>query len=267
MLNKHGSNYIYQQTKRKMKKLATIFLAAAALLASCSKEQVEPKSEAPGKLILSATAVADVILKAGISTDNFTVTISKNGDASFTPIVKKVSELTSAVELAAGTYTVSVKSADFTAPAFDTPVYGAEDNNVVITSGQTTTTTLTCAQTNAGVKLSYTADFETYCQSKGYEYSASVCVKSTPTTLLDYGKKNATENTLNAGVGYFAAGDVTVKVTMNGNEYTKDITLAAKQRWTINVGVNKLTSPQLKVTVTGEDGVTTETETFTFTEQ
>ena len=42
---------------------------------------------------------------------------------------------------------------------------------------------------------------------------------------------------------------------------------AAKQRWTINVGVNKLTAPQLKVTVTGEDGVTTETETFTFTEQ
>jgi hypothetical protein len=248
-----------------MKKYLLLIFAAATLLASCGKESVTPAA-GTGKLMLSAKTNVEVTLKDGISTDSYTVTISKKEDASFTPIVKKVSELASAIDLTAGTYVVAVKSVEFTAPAFDAPTYGAEQE-VTITAGQTTTANITCTQLNAGVKLNFTSDLDAYCTAKGYEYGATVAIKSTPSSFLDYGKKNGTDNTLNTGIGYFAAGDVTVKVKMNGNEYTKDITLGAKQRWTINVGVNKLNAPMLKVTVTGDDGATTEPETLSFTEQ
>jgi len=51
-------------------------------------------------------------------------------------------------------------------------------------------------------------------------------------------------------IGYFMPGNLTVKITMNGVDYTKAITVAAQELVTVNVNVNTGSSaPRLAVSV------------------
>lgn len=240
-----------------MKKLLFLSLAATMLLGSCSKdsEQIQPKT---GQLVLKATGTSDVTMKGTLNVDNYSVTITKNGESTpaYTGIV---SGSTNPIDLAVGTYTVSVSSPDIAMPAFNAPLYGATQS-AAIEAAKKTDISLVCKQTNAGIKVTYAQAMLDYCTAKGYDIATVIAAGA---ASLDYGKKSTT---LITDAGYFNPGTVTVKVTMNGNLYTKDVTLAAQELVTVNINVNQLPSPKLQMTITADNGTTTSSETFTFNE-
>lgn len=57
-----------------------------------------------------------------------------------------------------GSYTVSARSAEFSAPAFDLPVYG-DTEVVLVKAGQTTRVTLACTMINSGIRLRISPEF------------------------------------------------------------------------------------------------------------
>lgn len=59
-----------------------------------------------------------------------------------------------------GSYNVSIRSRDFSAPAFSTPQYG-DDQVVVVLSGEESCVRLTCTQVNAGIRLKVASEFLT----------------------------------------------------------------------------------------------------------
>ncbi len=62
------------------------------------------------------------------------------------------------LKLSAGTYDVSLRSGDFTAPAFDAPCY-ADSATVVIEGGKVTNISFLCRLSNGAVKLGFTPEF------------------------------------------------------------------------------------------------------------
>ena len=74
-------------------------------------------------------------------------------------VIKKLSPIgvdPGPIELPSGVYTVRTYSQSFTAPAFDTPVYGGSAG-VSIAVDNETPVSIGCKQTNAGVRVSYYA--------------------------------------------------------------------------------------------------------------
>lgn len=62
------------------------------------------------------------------------------------------------LEVAPGVYHVSVRSADFSRPKFDAPVFG-DEQVAVVSSGSTVDVSLVCTQTNSGIRLKISSDF------------------------------------------------------------------------------------------------------------
>lgn len=226
------------------------------LMGSCIKEESDPLN-APGHLLLSTSVSFEVVNKAAINTENFILSISNNGTGEivFSGLVGQLAE---GLELVAGTYTVDIQSAYFTIPAFDSPAYGVNRNNVVISPNQTTTVSLVCLQTNAGVRVVYSDKFLEYCQRKGYAYSTLV---NAGAHTLDYGDDETR-------TGYFLPGNVDLVVDLNGTAYEKTISLAAQELVTVNINITndvpELT--QLVITITGVDDTTVSEDYFTFDE-
>ena len=63
------------------------------------------------------------------------------------------------LDVSPGSYTVSVRSAEFSKPAFDFPVFG-DDQCVVVQSGGHVYVNLVCSQVNSGVRLDISQDFK-----------------------------------------------------------------------------------------------------------
>lgn len=63
-------------------------------------------------------------------------------------------------DVPAGSYTVSVRSVEFSAPAFSSPVFG-DDRCVVVPDGGTVNVSLECMQVNSGIRLRIDPDFLT----------------------------------------------------------------------------------------------------------
>ena len=87
--------------------------------------------------------------------------------------------------LAEGDYTVKVYSQPFTAPEFDLPVYGASQDFSIL-AGETKAVALECVQTNAGVVINYSDEF----QSQYSTYSTRITCAS---GSLDFSGSNAQE--------------------------------------------------------------------------
>lgn len=62
------------------------------------------------------------------------------------------------LEVEPGIYHVSVRSADFSRPKFDEPVFG-DEQVAVVSSGSTVDVSLVCTQTNSGIRLNISSDF------------------------------------------------------------------------------------------------------------
>ena len=134
--------------------------------------------------------------------------------------------------LPAGTYTGRLMSeaTQFAVPAFDSPFYAATVNNIVITSGGTTSVDFVCKQSNAGVKFVYDPSLE------AAEYGDIVPVITQSENSLSYSEANRT------ATGYFAAGTATLKlfdgetpIPISGLLTEIPLTLVAKELWTITL--------------------------------
>ena len=62
------------------------------------------------------------------------------------------------LEVDPGIYHVTVRSADFTRPKFDAPVFG-DEQVAVVSSGSTVDVALVCTQVNSGIRLHISSDF------------------------------------------------------------------------------------------------------------
>lgn len=64
----------------------------------------------------------------------------------------------SSIEVRPGTWTVSVRSSDFSSPKFSSPQYG-DDQTIPVSSGETAKVKLICRQVNSGIRLHIKPDF------------------------------------------------------------------------------------------------------------
>lgn len=127
-----------------------------------------------------------------------------------------------------GDYTVSAVSGEFSAPLFDAPQYG--DTQVArIKSGKTTVVTLTCVQTNSGIRLKIDPAFLT-----SYP-DAVLFLKATSGKLMySYSEKR---------IAYFQPGTVNLNMVESGSEKTLFTRrLEPQQVLTLNLGTGSQSS-------------------------
>ena len=120
-----------------------------------------------------------------------------------------------------GSYTVSVRSSDFTKPAFSSPVYG-DEQVVVISSEKVSCVTLNCVLQNCGIRLKIASDFlTTYPQG-------SLHLKDNSGSLL-YSYRETR-------IAYFKPGDVSLVLSESSTDKTLlTRTLQAREILTLNV--------------------------------
>ncbi|MCU4155976.1 DUF4493 domain-containing protein [Carboxylicivirga sp. A043] len=230
-------------------KLLSIALGLA-VLSGCSN--VKDDVSETGTLEIKCGVNTAVTLKstAAVNPNDFIVKIKDGQDA----VVKTFDPVSSApdqVELMAGAYTVEALSEEFSAPAFDKPVYGGEVV-VDVVPDQNNTAAVNCTQTNAGVKFLWTDEFK----AAFSEYAAKVKLSD---KALDFPKTEGR-------TGYFPAGDVSIDITIgtspNDATYSKTFTLNAREVVTIKPVASDAGSGTLTVTITVDEDVTEREEVF-----
>lgn len=154
--------------------------------------------------------------------------------------------------LAEGDYTVKVYSQPFTAPGFDLPVYGASQDFSIL-AGETKAVALECVQTNAGVVINYSDEF----QSQYSTYSTRITCAS---GSLDFSGSNASRT------GYFPAGYVTLTITADGQEYEQEILLKGQRLYNITIKADPLpvTTGDANISISVSTAVTNEDMEITF---
>lgn len=90
-------------------------------------------------------------------TNRFILTVCQNGADK--PVYEGLyGDRPATLQVNAGTYTVSAYSCRFTAPAFDTPLFG-DEKVVVARSGETVSVAFQCVRRNSGVRLEFSDRF------------------------------------------------------------------------------------------------------------
>lgn len=151
-----------------------------------------------------------------------------------------------------GDYTVNVYSQPFTAPAFDTPVYG-DSQDFSLLAGETKNLTMECVQTNAGVIISYTDEFK----AQYTTYSTRIdCTSGS----LDFSGADATRT------GYFPAGYATLTITADGKEYQQEILLKGQRLYSITIKAEPqpVATGEATISISVSTAVTNEEMEITF---
>ena len=136
----------------------------------------------------------------------------------------------------AGSYTVGIRSADFTAPGFSKPQYG-DEQVVVVKAGASVTVRLSCTLQNAGIRLNIAPDFLTSFPD-GVLY-----LKADETRLMySYSEKR---------IAYFKPGSVSLLLYQNGKDVTLlSRNLEAREILTLNISApNGGTAASSQITV------------------
>ena len=124
----------------------------------------------------------------------------------------------------AGSYTIYVRSIEFTKPAFSAPQYG-DEQCVVVPSGGVADVKLTCVQMNAGVRLRIDESFLRNCPD------AVLFLKSEEGKLMyAYSEKR---------VAYFLPGNISLMMSENGTDrilFTRNV--QAKSILDVSVSVS-----------------------------
>ena len=121
----------------------------------------------------------------------------------------------------AGSYTVSIRSIEFTAPGFSRPLYG-DEQVVVVKAGATVTVRLNCVLLNAGVRINLAPDFLT-------SYPDGVLYLKAGDTRLMYGYSEKR-------IAYFKPGAITLVLNNRGqDEPLLSRTLDARTILTLNI--------------------------------
>lgn len=139
------------------------------------------------------------------------------------------------ISLDAAAYTISAFSNQFTAAAFEKPVYG-DTQMATIKEGENKNITLNCSQTNAGITITYSNEF------KANHSSYSTKVEQPEGSLIF--QQTETRR------GYFLAKSVDMTILADGVEYKKTITLAPKTDYDIEVEYTPQTDTKSTISVT-----------------
>lgn len=193
-----------------------------ALIGLCACSSVENLEIGEGTLRVKLQVDPQVVI-AVKSTDvaSYSLEISQEGT-----VVKKVSPIGEAMEpvsLKSGSYMVRAYSQDFTAPAFDTPVYEGS-SSVTIASGNETAVAITCKQSNAGIQVEFT---ETFLANHESCFVTVSQIEGALTYTVD--------DVTSGRIGYFLPGEAVITVTADGVEYEEEIDLEARKIYNVSV--------------------------------
>lgn len=234
-----------------MKARLLVLLLLPALLGGCRKEPPETNGDGFLKITLGVDAQATALSKstrAAPTAAELTLEILRAGNrvSHFSPVGTDAKT----VPLSAGDYTVKAYSALFTAPAFDCPVYAAQ-TAVSLATGATSPVSLTCTQSNAGVCITYSAAF----QAAHTTYHASITQDG---QTLSFTGADA------ARTGYFAPGNVTLTLTVDGVVYNEQIALLARRLYTLEVKDQPVAGGTLGISLAIDTHVTDEYREIVF---
>lgn len=127
-----------------------------------------------------------------------------------------------------GSYTVSVRSADFSRPAFSSPVYG-DEQVVVVVSEKVSAVTLSCTLQNCGVRLKIAENF-----LSSYP-GATLHLKDRNGSLLYAYKEKR--------IAYFLPGDISLILSEASSDKTLTTrTLEAREILTLNISAPSASS-------------------------
>ena len=137
----------------------------------------------------------------------------------------------------AGSYTIYVRSCEFSRPAFATPQYG-DRQCVVVPSGGVADVKLTCVQMNAGIRLLVDQSFLRNCPD------ASLFLKSSSGKLMySYSEKR---------IAYFPPGSVSLMMSENSSDrvlFTRDLQPRTVLEVNVSAADNSGESPQERISV------------------
>lgn len=149
---------LYLGGMKKIRWMALLPLLAA-VASACDDFGLAPDSPQQGKL--TWTLDGNALTKADAElpdTNDFLLTIrDAEGSVLYDGTYGDSPEF---LQVEPGTYTLSIRSIAFTAPAFSRPQYG-DDQVVLIPAGETVNVTLRCVLLNAGIRLRISPDFLT----------------------------------------------------------------------------------------------------------
>ncbi len=226
-----------------MKNKFLTLMVLHVILVSCSSEDDKP-SDGSGTLSIDYGLNTNVILKStSDDTEDFALEIL-NDQSEEVESYEQIADAPSEIELEAGTYTVHAYSEEFTQPAFETPVYGDEEE-VSIVNGENSEVSLTCIQTNAGLT---------------FDWSDIDSLYTTYSAVVSYGSNSLEYSSTESRIGYFPTGDVEIEIILGDEEdtttYSESLTLNEKEIVTVTpTVVVSDTSGSLVVSITIDDGV------------
>ena len=215
-----------------------IYFLSLILAAGCSS--VSP-DEPDGYLRIDLNVNPSVGEITSKSSDPATFTLEILRDGNIVKTISPVGDAIAPIALSAGSYTLSAYSETFTVPAFDKPVYGGSSPAAVV-SGVESNASVSCAQTNAGIRIGYTDNFKTN------RTNYSTVVRQIQGSLAFAGAD--AERT-----GYFFADNATFVVSADDLNYEYDLTLEPRKIYDITIDDAYRPTGELSVSIT----VTTET--------
>lgn len=141
-----------------MRKIMLCAAAAGLLAIACSKDWAEEKT---GMLRLRFTEQPVSVTRAALElpdTNDFILEIKgADGSVVYSGTYGMSPET---LDVKPGSYSISIRSADFSTPGFDKPVFG-DDMVMMVPAGSSVCASLNCRQTNAGIRLNISPDYLT----------------------------------------------------------------------------------------------------------
>lgn len=186
-----------------MKKTIATLLSLLALACACDDFSSESAGSSSGELFWSLNPVIRIApTKASAEIPDTNDFILKVTDSAGKVLYEgSYGDSPEKLLVSPGTYSLSVRSAEFTRPEFDRPQYG-DDQEVLVKGGESVHVRLMCSQVNAGVRLKTSPDFLT-------SYPDGVLFLKSAEGRLMY---SYTERR----TAYFNAGDVTLQLAESG---------------------------------------------------
>ena len=238
-----------------MKRSIITILAAAAVLAGCSKSKVD---SATGTFMLKSLTANTELNDKNVSTkampseladvNNFTITITSNLSGGNSQSYKYSDIADQAIELPQGSYSLKASSNDKATAAWDQPIfYGTKEFSIV--AGAVTPIEVKCYLTNAVVSVKCSETFLT--ELSEYE----IKVTGADGNFLTWDKTNISSD------GYFTPSDLEVRIdgirSLDNSQASlsgKITNVKAKDHIILNVDA-KLTGETSKISLTVDGSV------------
>lgn len=237
-----------------MIKRISIFLSVVVpllFLASCSSDSDDITPDGGvGSLRIDAVTDSGVDLierentRANTDVSTYTLVLEKQGAEPI--IVGKLPSDGVVRDIPAGEYNVRLASHyDYFTPVFEAPTYEGVQEGVTIEGGKTTSVSLTCEQSNAGVYFVYDASLE---EVGGFS-NVIPTVTQGESALVFQGDQKESRGYFHAKPAILTLNDGGKPLTINGVK-EQVLQLGARQLWEITLAVSIAEDGKLVVTAT-----------------